>query len=127
MVYGNNLDAYGITQALLDCGVPPNRLLLVRPNSNPLSSDPTVQGILQRGLEEAGVKALDGVALQGWMVNDSGSLTGLRLQDKENCSELPCQGMVYVEKKTVDAQAFKGIVHAWACMCMCMCTVKAPP
>ena len=111
VIYGNNLDAYGILQALLDCGVPPFKVLLARPDAEPLSSNPQIQEHIDRGLRECGAKVWDSITLKGWVVDEEGKLTELRmLVSNKSDFELSCHGLIYVDQKSVDMRAFKGTI-----------------
>lgn len=109
MVYGNNLDAYGIVQALLDVGVPPLKLLLALPNaSTPFCRDPVLLEHLEAAMTESGVKVWTDLTLTGWVVTDEEKLTGIRLLMGDTDYEVPCQALIYVDEKQVDTQAFRG-------------------
>lgn len=108
-MFGNNLDAYGIIQAVLECGILPYKVLLARPdNADSVCSDRLVVERLDAGLKDAGIKVWNNLSLVGWVVDEGGKLAGVRLKSPGGDYEIQCQGFIYVDKKGVDMQAFKG-------------------
>ena len=110
VIFGNNLDAYGILHAMLDVGIPPDKLLLACPDSKPCCPDPVVLKHLEEAISKSGIRVESDVQLKGWMV-EGDKLSGVVFQSPVGeLMEVPCQALVYADKKHVDMQAFKGIV-----------------
>lgn len=110
-MYGNSLDSYSVLQAMLECGVPPDRLVLARPDTQPITSDQVALRRLLEGLKDSGVKVWDNLLLRSWVVGEEGKITGVLLHSAIDDYQIPCQAFVYVDRKHVDMQAFKGISH----------------
>ena len=112
IIYGNNLDAYSIVQAMLDTGVAPNQIMLAHPNSEPVCPDPLVMKRIEEALESAGVKVIRDVSLKKWLVDEEENLVGVQflvLNDESEIAEyIFCKALVYMDEKHVDTQAFKG-------------------
>ena len=132
MVYGNNLEVYSIINCLIDSGFPPYKLLHARPNvDSSCSTNPVVLDCLAIGAKDTGVKTWTHLTLKGWEADEQGRLTGVRLapdmdrltsggeeeeEEERDLSEdytVPCQALVYMDKKHVDMQAFTGIHLQW--------------
>lgn len=103
------MDAYGVLQAVLDCGVLPYKLLLACPTAGyTCSSDKVVLERLEKGVKDTGVKVWNDLSLVGWVADEEGKLAGIQLQSPGGDYEILCQAFVYVDEKLVDMQAFKG-------------------
>ena len=111
-MYGNNLDAYSVLQAMLECGVPPDRLVLARPDTGPITLNQVVLRRLLEGLKDSGVKVWDNLLLRSWVMGEEekeeGKIIGVFLHSSTDDYQIPCQAFIYVDRKHVDMQAFKG-------------------
>ncbi len=109
IVYGDNLDCYSILQAMMDCGIPPEKLLLACPGLVRSYTDPDVLRRLDEELTSAGVRMIGDVSLKEWEV-EGDKLVGVVFRSSTNkVLEISCQALVYVDNKHVDVQAFDGI------------------
>ena len=107
VVYGGGLDAYSMLQAVLDEGLPANRLILVVPNGTPPAFfNQEIADSVSRLLETLAVKVVSGLELVGVEVEDD--LSALHLSGQQGTVTLPCAALVYLHHKQVNRQLFKG-------------------
>ena len=113
VIFGDNLDAYSILQAVIECNVPPYKILLARPTPNDcpnelICSNKVILERLDAGLKDTGVKVWNELSLVGFVMGVEGRITAVQMQSTGGDYEVQCQAFVYVDKKQVDKQAFKG-------------------
>ena len=102
------MDAYCMVHAVLDQGLPGERLLLVVPEgSGPVFTSQEVADAVSLMLEKLGVRVTRGVELTGWE-GDGDALSGLNLRGGAGVMTVPCAGLVYLHNKQVDKHLFKG-------------------
>ena len=102
------MDAYCMVHALLEQGLPGERLLLVTPEgSAPVFSNQEIADTVSQSMEGLGLRVRSSVELCG-LEDDGDSLTGLKLRQGESIFTLQCAALVYLQHKQVDKNLFKG-------------------
>ena len=108
VVYGGGMNAYCMVHAVLEQGLPGERLVLATPEgSAPVFSNQEIADAVSLAMEGLGVRVRSGVELCG-LEDDGDSLTGLQLGQGESTITLPCAALVYLQHKQVDKDLFKG-------------------
>ena len=99
-------------QAVLEEGLPAERLILVIPEGiQPAFPNQEVAELVSSSLEKLAVKVMSGLELCGMEVDGEGAqLSALQLRDGESIVTLPCAALVYLHHKHVDQHLFKGLI-----------------
>ncbi|KAJ1620362.1 hypothetical protein T492DRAFT_1078537 [Pavlovales sp. CCMP2436] len=110
LVYGATLSAYCSVQALLARGVQPERVRLVLPPGAPTPfADPRVELRVRGALAALGVAVLDELRLLSVRAGSDGSISSVRLADKngKHERELPCALLLTADEPDVDDAIFR--------------------
>ncbi|XP_064599733.1 cilia- and flagella-associated protein 61-like [Liolophura sinensis] len=116
VVYGHTLDAYCCVQALINLGLPGNKITLVKP---PLVyevtcfNNPEIDEAVFESLKSLGVEIHSGYYLSQWNDGQGGEeLTSASFTSADEPLRLDCGAFFAYYKKGVDVEAFRAINDA---------------
>lgn len=97
---------------MLDCGVSPDNLVLTSPGECSICPNPEANDRLMKAVQSTGVTMKSEVCLKKCVV-DEGRLVELQFEGKDGKFLMSPEALIYVDKKAVDLESFKGM-HAWS-------------